>query len=114
MGVPRTVQIGPLQWRISTSLADYSALMELESDTNAVGFTHLKSLTISIKPDLPPSLERETVLHELIHAIIATQGGVFATTKDDEMEEAAVSAITPLLLTTLRGNPKVSQYLLET
>lgn len=110
--VPKSVRVGPLRWRITTSLGDYAAFAEAENDTTAVGFTNLQSLTIALKPNLPDSLLRETLLHELLHAIIQTQGGIFTTAKKDELEEATVSAITPMLLSTLRANEDVLEFIL--
>jgi len=110
--VPKSVRIGPLRWKITTSLGSYNAFAAAENDGKALGFTQLETLTIALKPSLPDSLMRETLLHELLHAIIATQGGVFPTAKDDELEEAAVVAISPLLLSTLRANEDVLEFIL--
>jgi hypothetical protein len=110
--LPKTVQIGPLLWRISSSLGDYQALASSENDLKALGFTQLETLQIVLKPGMPRVLQQETLLHELLHAIIATQGGVFTTSKEDEHEEAAVSAVSPLLLTTLRDNVALREFIL--
>lgn len=110
--VPKSVRVGPLRWRITTSLGDFHAFAEAENDTTAVGFCNLESLTIALKPNLPDSLLRETLMHELLHAIIQTQGGIFDTAKTEELEEATVSAISPMLLSVLRANEDVLEFVL--
>jgi hypothetical protein len=110
--VPKSVRIGPLRWRITTSLGSYNAFAAAENDGKALGFSQLETLTIVLKPGLPDSLLRETLLHELLHAIIQTQGGVFDVAKEEEHEEAAVAAISPLLLSTLRANEDVLEFIL--
>jgi hypothetical protein len=112
MKVPKTVQIGPLLWRITTSLADYQAFALSEND-KALGFCRLEDLTIVIKPSIPTVLKQETLLHEVLHAIVATQGGVVPTAKGSELEEAFVSATSPMLLLVLRDNPDLVAFLLS-
>ena len=114
MKVPKTVQIGPLLWSISTSLADYQAFALSEKDDgNALGFSRLEDLQIVIKPSIPFVLKQETLLHEVLHAIVATQGGVIPTAKGSELEEAFVAATSPMLLLVLRDNPDLVAFLLS-
>jgi hypothetical protein len=110
--MPKQVWIGPLRWKIKCSDKAYHAVQSL-SEEHAIGFTSVDSLTISIKPGLPRSLERETLLHEILHALYGTQGGVFKVTKRSELEEASVCALSPMLMGTLRDNPTLVSYLLE-
>lgn len=110
--VPKTVRIGPLRWSITTSLGSYTTFAEAENDTHALGFCSLQALTIALKPGIPESLVRETLMHELLHAIIRTQGGIYETAKPDELEEATVSAISPLLVSVLRANEDVLEFIL--
>jgi hypothetical protein len=59
-----------------------------------------------------PSVQRETLLHEILHAIIghtnlSSEGGPLS----GDAEEAVIRAISPMLLDTLRRNPKLASYL---
>jgi hypothetical protein len=68
---------------------------------------------ILIAPD-DPAVERETLLHEILHAIIdqtalATDGGPLT----GDQEEQVVRTLSPLLYHTLRRNPQVLGWLVE-
>ena len=58
-----------------------------------------------------PDQERDTVLHEVLHAAITMTGheGDFRSSR----EEAVVYAMSPVLLGVLRGNPHLVSWLTE-
>lgn len=68
---------------------------------------------IRLQPKQAPGYERDTVLHEILHAVIQTSGLKTGTEWTKSQEEFVVAAITPLLLDTLQRNPKLVTWLLE-
>lgn len=98
------VEVGPFRYELYFSpvpLDGYSGLM----DTN--------SRTISIDGTVRD--QRETVLHEVLHAIIDLTG-LRTGAKDEAIEvteEKLVSALSPWILTTLEANPKLVAFLLN-
>lgn len=77
-----------------------------------LGDTNGNTGRVRIRKSLSPSLKRETVLHELIHAALAASGhGTLIVHMKDE--EHLVSVLAPVLLHTLRENPDLAAYLLD-
>lgn len=65
--------------------------------------TYLESKTeIQIRNNLSPSAQRNTVLHELIHAILQEY---------EQDSEELVRILTPALLAMLRDNPALVEFL---
>jgi hypothetical protein len=71
-----------------------------------LGLCATDDLTIQLEENQPPSLLRETVLHEIIHAI-ASQFGL----GEENTEEQWANAIGVGLLQVLRQNPQLSSWL---
>lgn len=79
---------------------------------NLTGLCSTEPLWISIAPNtMAPTSEKETVLHELMHAAW-NQTSLAKKVSSDDQEEA-VWALAPLLLSVLRDNPKLVSYLVE-
>lgn len=70
---------------------------------------------IWIKDHLAPSSERDTVLHEILHAVVDQLDlkRRFKEEVDKQFEEDVVYALTPRLLALLRDNPQLVTYLVE-
>lgn len=68
---------------------------------------------IKLVPGQAPDFERDTVLHEVLHACIHKTCLSEMEVWGKNHEEAIVVALTPILLDTLRRNPKLVQYLTE-
>lgn len=98
-GLPEYVKLGGQTWQLRRT--------SIESDLNLFGRTKVRHSLIEIDNDQSPGQERDTVLHELLHAI-ASVIQVFA---DPGEEERAVSAISPWLLSLVRDNPELIAYL---
>lgn len=60
---------------------------------------------ITVRTDCSPHQERDTVMHELLHAAGDIVG--------QSLGETVVGAIAPVLLDVLRANPAVVAYLTE-
>jgi hypothetical protein len=69
----------------------------------------MESMSIAVDPGKHEDYARATLLHEILHACIRSSD----PTLDDEHEETVVAAITGPLLSMLRDNPDVLDYLTD-
>lgn len=67
------------------------------------------AMEICLVRDMSPERQRLTLLHEVMHFAWS----IARLPDDEEVEEAAVARLTPLLLSFLRDNPKAVEYLQE-
>ena len=81
------------------------------SHRDANGETYNDLLEIRVVPNLPPTRERETVLHELIHAAWHQTPLRVADHPAYDAEEQVISALAPLIFEALRRNPDLVGYL---
>ena len=72
----------------------------LLAEDGVVGRSDTQRLTIQLRSDLPRSVRDETLLHELLHHVIALTP--FAVRWSDEEEEEIVRALSPLLSMSVR------------
>lgn len=74
-----------------------------------VGYMSQRNLEIIIDDSMAEQMVRETLLHEVLHAVWSDAGL-------DEMEglteEQIISTLTPRFMLVLRANPQMSAYLL--
>lgn len=94
---PAYIQVGPLRWTV---------VWEGHED-GSYGSCDTYTLTINIRDDLAPDLERETVMHELLHAVYRT-AGIDSTVM---REEQIVSALSPHLMDAMLRTPGLLSYL---
>lgn len=97
--LPRQLRIGPMTWSVT--------LDPLLSD--AVGETRAQKLTIRLAPGQAPDYERDTLLHEVMHAILIHN----ALELEHDFEEKLCLTLAPALLDTLRRNPRLRAYLFD-
>lgn len=102
---PKSVDVGPYPHRVSHKTKPIAKEVE-RTGKDLYGFYDEQTLTIHVHPETAPSLQRETLLHELLHAVIAVSG---VKVKN---EERVIRALSPVLLDTLRRNPELADYLL--
>jgi hypothetical protein len=69
----------------------------------------MESMSIAVDPGKHEDYARATLLHEILHACIRSSD----PTLDDEHEETVVAAITGPLLSMLKDNPDVLDYLTD-
>lgn len=103
---PGRVHIGPFQFDVTWSTSE----TKVAADSHpAMGVSDVRTAHIWICEDLHQSIEREALLHELLHMVIRTFG--VGLELDEETEERTVCALTPALLGILRDNPDLIRYL---
>ena len=73
------------------------------------GLTDHKTQEVLLKPGQAPDTLADTVLHEVLHCCWFNSGAASKFSKDDE--EFAVRSLSPLLLDTLRRNPRLVAFL---
>ena len=129
--MPSTIKINGYTWTVvcggEAYYANVSEMIDnkdhVERGALLAGFTHRTAgLTIYIRPDLPPMVERETLLHEVMHAAYYVAGNPFGwmnlAPDDDEdremsLEEQTIRFTSPLILSVLRDNPDLVAYLTQ-
>lgn len=106
--IPSVLQIGP--WPV-TVIVDEAAIHKAgqESRSDLMGHWSPRNLQIILRPDMPPTQEIETLLHEILHGCFSVSG--LETTYPSDDEERFIAAIAPTLLDTLRRNPGLTNYL---
>jgi hypothetical protein len=77
-----------------------------------MGQTFVAHQRIEIDTDLGPDQERDTLLHEICHAIVKLTGHRH-TTLTDKQEEAVVGCLAYALLGVLRANPALVAWMTE-
>lgn len=82
--------IGPHIWRVVSD----PALDVLLADAGHLGETIPETTTIRIRSDLAPSVWRETLLHEILHACWSLSSLVETLS---DREEEVVRALSPML-----------------
>lgn len=99
--LPRRVKFGGHVWTLTR--------VDLDPGLDIFGRTMKRPSVIEVDRDQGVEQERNTVVHELLHAIVSMAGDL----GDDSDEERIVSTLSPWLLTMLRENPSLVRYLTE-
>ena len=116
--VPARIKIGAQDWTvIERTRSDDASIAE-----DAFGYTLNKSNTIVLDKHCPPSRKRQTLFHELFHAVRFSNGssGIkpdMDSIQPDEViptwEHYFIAMYEDTMLSILRENPKVTEYLLS-
>jgi hypothetical protein len=114
--VPDRVQVGPFEFTIDWSVQGWSEAMESHSSSmdpdygRFYGFTDPRTCSIWINPHAAATFQRETLLHEIMHACQA----VAALPNEEPVKgEEFVTRISPILLDTLTRNVGLIDFLLN-
>lgn len=102
MTLPAFIQVGPIRYSLKI---DQAALDH--TGTGKSGSTLHNSQAILLCDNEGPDQQADTVLHETLHAILAQTYGELSVDEDERI----ISALSPLLLDTLRRNPDLVAYL---
>jgi hypothetical protein len=109
MSTPTSVRVGPYTYVVKVD-KDRIKELEKESDTDLYGITTHGLLEIVLQPDVADMVLRETLLHEVLHAVLFNTG--LSDRMTDKAEEHLVRALSPALFGLLRDNHNLVQYLI--
>jgi hypothetical protein len=103
---PRNILIGHAYFTVKYD-------KHLSDNSEAVGLTGPETQYILLDPKLGPDVERETVLHEAMHAIYFQSGLRLQSWHKDKVEEQLIWAMAKGVIELLRNNPEMVEYILE-
>jgi len=109
MKMPTKVKIGSQVWDITEQKRKHS------SDEH-YGFTTDKDLSIVIDSEMPLSVKRTTLFHELLHAIRFTFGGSYIPAKGTgylDLEHYFIGLYEEPVVAMLRDNPDLVAFLTD-
>ena len=118
MALPKKIKIGSQTWTVE----ERSKLTDGMLNDDSYGYTLQQSNMIVVDKALPISRKRQTLLHELLHAIRYTQGGsgikpdmenVLPHEVISTWEHYFIGVYEDGLLSVLRDNPSLVSFLLE-
>lgn len=112
MTVPKKLVIGHRTYSIVVD----STTVEKEQPEGVEwgAFSDPKRQLIGVRSDSGPDDERDSVLHEVLHQCLRASGcwpGQIRPSRDVDLEEVIVAAMTGPLLRALRDNPALVTYL---
>jgi len=113
--LPKHVKVGPFVYSIA--LKPHDEMQKIEgSERQLMGHCDHLRLAIMLRNDMAPGAIAEVLLHEILHACYNAAGSPIEaanTTGMDncDIEELAVTTVSPSLLQVLRANPSLLEYL---
>lgn len=107
MPPPAFVKVGPYRYRV---LVDSDKIREYEHERKGMfaGYTHVSASLIVLDPDVSSQFRRETLWHEVKHAVANVVG-----LEGKLSEEEVLQKVSPMELAVLRDNPELVIYLTE-
>lgn len=105
MKLPRRLDVGPVRYAVTTDPLPVAKMGD------QLGECNIDRATITIDPDQPADVLRESLMHEALHALTAFTGLAGEISRDQE--ERLVNRLAPALLDTMRRNPKAVAYWME-
>ena len=111
MTFPSRVKVGHVRYKMRNEKG-------LTSIAGASGTCGEDTQLILVDDQLGPDQERDTVLHEVLHAVFYAMNVKAVLPKDEagdskELEEKIIFALATRLLELLRDNPKLVEYLTQ-
>lgn len=106
MTIPAVINIDDVPYVVVVVPSDGS----VKADPNEDGGYEARTQTIEIRAGLPAHYERNTLLHEVLHACWE-HGGLNVHDRPAPTEEEAVSSLAYRLIQVLRANPALVAYL---
>jgi hypothetical protein len=109
MPLPASVKIGSHHWSVT------EVKRKNQPDGEHYGFTNDKDASITIDSEMPESIKRVTLVHEILHAIRFTFGGSYSPSKGttyEEWEHYFIGLYEEPMTMVLRDNPELVKYLL--
>lgn len=111
MEPPTKIQVGPYAYDVDISPEAGARAKVGEQNAHTVGNCDHSNQRINIDSEQGPDQLADTVLHEVLHAVWSTTGLHLGPAA--KHEELAVGALSTLLLDTLRRNPALVSYLVN-
>ena len=110
MNKPTKIKLGAIEWNVQFGdVPEYIAeALETEPE-NLMGATDKCDLTIYVRNNLKPPVERTVLLHEMVHAMCDS----FNLGFDDNEHEEIVDAIAKGMYNFMKQNPEVIKWLLK-
>jgi hypothetical protein len=112
MALPKKVQIGTQTWDIVEKPRNRDGML----DEGSYGYNLSRENLIVIESTAAPSRKRQTLLHEILHAIKFSFGNPVTPKKGEDAdvwEHYYIAMYEEGVLLVLRDNPDVLSYLLE-
>ena len=106
---PRKVSVGPFPYKLIWDQAKLDRAGHVDGEAELNGYCDANKLEILVRPDLPHERIRETLCHELLHAMF-NAAGISDELKGDK-EERLVNRLSPLFFEVVRGNAEVIRWL---
>jgi hypothetical protein len=109
MTLPTSIKIGTHNWSVT------EVKRKNQPDGEHYGFTNDKDASITIDSEMPESIKRVTLVHEILHAIRFTFGGSYSPSKGttyEEWEHYFIGLYEEPMTMVLRDNPELVKYLL--
>ena len=107
-GMPPSIQVGAVTYVVEA----HPRLQLPDGSGTANGLTDLERNTITVNSEnLSAEQARETLCHELIHAVLGVVRCDVVLGMSVDGEERLVSTLAPILSDTLRRNPDLVEYL---
>ena len=108
--MPTVVQVGPYRFTVKIDRAEIDKARVAAEDWCRIGVCRRWDLDLVITPETAPDVQAETLVHEVLHAIwMVVRGPTKGLT-----EETFIGHLAPTLLDTLRRNPALVAYLIDT
>ena len=109
--LPNFIYVGPHKYFVETSKSALMEKMVEQKTSGLMGHVSTGQATIYINTDYAPTQQRDTLLHEVLHAIVYDTA--LHLDWDSVREEEVVSRLTPAILNVLRRNPELVECLME-
>ena len=106
MSLPATVQVGAYAYTIQVCA-------EIGRDLGHDGNHNRTLQRIRLNPSQGPDSLRDTLLHEILHAVCSNSGLDGADEEFKKVEEQFIYLVVPGLLGVIRDNPLLLAYLQE-
>jgi len=113
--LPDSIKVGPIQYKVTADPDDWMRVEHRNQTKGNYGYTEHLSATIYLNPDQTPSVQRLTLLHEVMHAAAESlMGGSDWTSLGkgrEEREETIIRCWESPMLSIIRDNPALVAFL---
>jgi hypothetical protein len=112
MTIPKLIAIGTHRFEVIEKKRKHDSDLH---DEHSYGYTIEKDNVIVLDAEMPLSMKRVTLFHEVLHAIRMVYGGSFVPKKDttfDEWEHYFIGIYEEPFVQVLQANPEFVKFLL--